>query len=317
MARIYTLRYRFPAGWFVLSLYDFNKDGQIGSNRWRDYRISIRARPGNIALESIGGFESWPEMASGRIVDFRGGVWKRFLVRGPRALTIEVNRNHSFNTVLAGVFLDQWQERPAPYFGTADQSKSGAESRAAAQREEFNGERAQQKFYAERATPQQAALRAQRFAPGRDADETALRLYEALREARALNPVWHETQSRPFYLALLGWFRQQLPDAFTPPGSLVPSAKSSEAERALRDQLATCFYELRMYEDWERQLRAKRRAPGARHRKRPALGWQIQLCGTWASSRCRVFAATGIQDNNFSCCGSSTRAVNGSNSLLP
>ena len=110
-----------PAGWFVLSLYDFNKDGHIGTNRWRDYRLSLRARPAKYGLETVRGFEEWPELAQGRIHDFRGGVWKRFLVRGPQALTVEVNRNHSFNTVLAGLFLDRLDEQPAPYFGSYEQ----------------------------------------------------------------------------------------------------------------------------------------------------------------------------------------------------
>ena len=51
---------RIPAGRFYLSLYDFNKDGHEGSNRYRDFRVSIRPRSGgctgpNRRLRSTGG----------------------------------------------------------------------------------------------------------------------------------------------------------------------------------------------------------------------------------------------------------------------
>ena len=54
-------------------------------------------------------------LATARIHDFRPGVYKRFAVTGPITLTIEVNRNHSFNTIMAGVFLDPLEELTAPW----------------------------------------------------------------------------------------------------------------------------------------------------------------------------------------------------------
>ncbi len=36
-------------------------------------------------------------------------------MQGPSTFTIEINRNYSFNTILAGLFLDQTDELPAPY----------------------------------------------------------------------------------------------------------------------------------------------------------------------------------------------------------
>jgi hypothetical protein len=108
---------RIPSGLYFLSLYDMNKDGHEGSNRWRDYRVSIRRHTPHVSLREIDGFEQEPELARARIHDFWGGVWKRFLVRGPTELTIRVGRNWSFNTLLAGVMLDPIDERPPPYFG--------------------------------------------------------------------------------------------------------------------------------------------------------------------------------------------------------
>ena len=44
---------KIPAGQFYLSLYDFNKDGHDGNNRFRDYRVSIRPHaPGPQRLDT-------------------------------------------------------------------------------------------------------------------------------------------------------------------------------------------------------------------------------------------------------------------------
>ena len=157
-----------PPGWFVLSLYDWNKDGQIGSNRWRDYQVTARTHPDEVPLESIDGFDKWPDAVSTRIHDFRGGVWKRFLVRGPQSVTIEVNRNASFNTILAGLFLDRLDERPAPYFGTLAQWQTRQNARAAQR-----GQLLEEAF-----VPGRQAQRALRFAAGKSAAETARRLWD-------------------------------------------------------------------------------------------------------------------------------------------
>lgn len=61
---------------------------------------------------------------------FQGGVWKRFLVRRPQTLTIEVNRNNSKNTILPGVTLDLVDEDPAPYFQTVSQWQAREDQRA-------------------------------------------------------------------------------------------------------------------------------------------------------------------------------------------
>jgi hypothetical protein len=108
---------RVPAGLFYLSLYNTNKDGHSPNERFRDYLVSIRQRPDNLPLNNIEGFNTWPKLAACRMRDFWGGVYHRFLVRGPIDLTVEIHRNNSFNTILAGVFLDEVEERPFPYFG--------------------------------------------------------------------------------------------------------------------------------------------------------------------------------------------------------
>jgi len=110
-----------PEGTYILSLYDFNKDGHSGPNRWRDYTVSIRPGAYKSAYdipslgEDVSRFHQRPEYARARIHQFWGGVWKRFLVRGPRTYCIEINRNYSFNTIASAVTLDDLQLCVYPY----------------------------------------------------------------------------------------------------------------------------------------------------------------------------------------------------------
>jgi hypothetical protein len=110
-----------PPGSFVLSLYFFNKDGHTGSNRHRDYLLSL------IPLS-----ESYPSYQHGevnvaplarsrgvgtkRVVNFWGGVWERYWIHGPVKLAIHVSRNYSLNAILNGAFLDPLAQHPEPYY---------------------------------------------------------------------------------------------------------------------------------------------------------------------------------------------------------
>ncbi len=113
-----------PEGCSFLSLYNTNKDGHDGSNRWRDYRISIRQTPvpslrgksGELMTPDAALFNDGQELARARNRMFWTGVWKRFLVTGPAVFTVEMNRNHSFNTILAGIAIDRDDPFPSPYF---------------------------------------------------------------------------------------------------------------------------------------------------------------------------------------------------------
>ena len=108
-----------PAGLFRLSTYHLYKDAHDSLfNVTRDYRISIREHPNQEPLHDISTFESMPELAHARIVNFWGGVWKRFVVRGPVDLTIEFNRNYSSNTTVSAVTLDLLDGDPPPYYQT-------------------------------------------------------------------------------------------------------------------------------------------------------------------------------------------------------
>ena len=101
-----------PRGTYCLSLYDMNKDGHSATNELRDYRVSLR-QTGESNLTDIRSFNDEVELAHARICDFWGGTYKKFLVRGPVTLTVEVDKRNSLNTILAGVFLDS-VEGPTP-----------------------------------------------------------------------------------------------------------------------------------------------------------------------------------------------------------
>jgi hypothetical protein len=107
---------RIPSGRFRLSLYDFNKDGHEERNRFRDYEVSLWEHPADADLSDVSSVGARHALARSRIKDFWGSLYKNFAVQGPLCLTVQVRRNHSINAILAGVFLDTFEERPAPYF---------------------------------------------------------------------------------------------------------------------------------------------------------------------------------------------------------
>ncbi len=115
---------RIPPGNFTLSLYFFfNKDGHSGANMNRDYLVSIIPWPSMFPFVISHRINTVPlaeytfrGTVDSRVLNFRGGVWKRFLVCGPTKLAIRVAKNYSLNTILAGAMLDPLAEHPAPYY---------------------------------------------------------------------------------------------------------------------------------------------------------------------------------------------------------
>ena len=207
-----------PEGLYTLSLYLFNDDGHDGYNRYRDYLLSVRTHAG-VTLEDVDGFGSQPELAHGRVKDFCGGVWKRFLVRGPMTLTVEVSRNNSFNTKLAGVMLDLVDEDPAPYFQTVEKW-----SVSEAQRDK------QRVLWTAYPT---------RFAPANTEAEAADLLFEKLGEKRLTNSAWWATEGRRYYPALQRWYLSTLPKT-------AAAARSGQFAR-----LAACAHQNGQYGLWE------------------------------------------------------------------
>ena len=217
-----------PKGLFYLSLYEINPNGHSSNNRFRDYQISIRPHPGRESLDEhygnvtvmrsfydIAEFDQKPELARARATDFYGGVYKRFLVRGQTKLTLQVNRNYSFNTILSGVMLDLVDELPPPYYCT---------------RQEWEA-RQQQKEALEKSQSV--------FVPANNAAEAAQRLASVLDGMPFKNEAWWAENKRRFYLPLLRW-------------------QLAEANQTNSPAVASSYYQLNLFSDWENQLQRQK-----------------------------------------------------------
>ena len=97
-----------PDGPHTVSLYFMNKDGDQHVNRFRDYRLIVKEARPEYGKEAgwEDGFDAAPELARARVSDFYSGVYKRFLVIGPRRLVWKVDKGRSLNAILAGIFVD-------------------------------------------------------------------------------------------------------------------------------------------------------------------------------------------------------------------
>ena len=211
-----------PKGKFVLSFY--NRDGGDGVNTVRDYAISVRPHDYRKPLHDVENFDQTPEWASSRQRDFRGGEWKKYAVKGPQDVTIKVGRNYSTDTILAGLFLDEINEQPKPYFDIAP--AEGA----------TNGATLQTVSLAPVAKPQDWA-----------ADD----LWAALNEAQTNDPLWWASESRIFYQVLLRHYDQTM------------TSRASAQTNVLWERLGTCYYQLNLYPQWER-MQEKRGLQSAR-----------------------------------------------------
>ncbi len=201
-----------PEGNWMLSLYNHNKDGHGGFNRARDYKISIRPHNPQFALSDTSDFTEQPEFAQARQRDFWGGDWKRFYVRGPQELTIEINRNYSFNTIMAGVFLDSLDEEPYPYFNLT-----------AGLNPETNT----------------AKARTATLSVDLPENEAAEALWAQLEQVRREDPQWWLCYSRPFYARLCSYYEKAKPRT------------TSEQLDNLWVRLGTCYHALNQMEQWE------------------------------------------------------------------
>ena len=213
---------RVPAGLFYLSLYDCNKDGHSGPNRDRDYLVTLKARSASCPVGPVGWTISSPVLARARICNFWRGCYQRFLVRGPMDLAIHVRRNYSFNTILAGVFLDRVNEFPFPYFTW---------------RSRWNHERVDRAREA-RVTRRRWAVHRARLLRPRPAGWSALasiRLWHNLGRLRYINPAAWAELSPVAYALELRWF-------------------TAHPKGVTTRQLARCNYMLLRFHKWEQDV---------------------------------------------------------------
>jgi sugar lactone lactonase YvrE len=233
-----------PAGLFYLSLYEVNPNGHEGDTRFRDYTLSIRQHPGRQSLDQqignttimrsfydIEEFDRKPELARARASDFYGGVYKRFLVRGPAKLTVQVNRNYSFNTILPGVMLDLVDELPPPYYQTREQWETSE-----ARREEKTME-----------------IPSSPFIPATSAEDAANRLAQDLSEMPCRNAIWWAENKRRIYLTLLRWQLSEtaLTNSLALAGSYYELNFFSEWEKQLHTRGITTAREIEKALRWD------------------------------------------------------------------
>jgi hypothetical protein len=220
-------RITIPAGTFRLSLYDFNKDGHYSLMRFRDYRVLIRghASAGDSSDEISD--DTGPVLAQSRIRDFAaGGVYARFLIRGPAVYTFEIDRNYSQNAILAGVFLDLLDEFPPPYFADLKAWQSQLQQREQQRRAEI-----------ERWSD--PARRAAAARPATNETEAAGRLWDELQRAGLRNEAWAATASRAYYRDQALWY-----------GFAAQKATSQTKDEVTR-RLTACYYHSDLYPLWE------------------------------------------------------------------
>jgi sugar lactone lactonase YvrE len=209
-----------PPGSFIVSLYEINNDAHGGPrNALRDFEISAYYGSGGDLRTAIGIGNGVSE-ARARVNNFFGGVYKRFLVRGPSNLAIKVARNHSFNATLSAVMLDEWDPRPAPYFKTADQSREDLAAKA-------------QELESLRATwiGDRAAWMA-RFRPMDDPSSAGAALLAQLDELQDWNPRWWALNHREIAVEL---------------SRLCQASASAHVANESPRFVAACFYEARLY----------------------------------------------------------------------
>ena len=221
-----------PLGQYVLSLYNTNKDGESDLNRNRDYVISVRGQPyvkGRI--DEIEDFDKWPKSAQARIRDFRGGVWKKFLVKGPCYLTVKVDRGSSYNVILAAATLDKIDPTPAPY------SRSYAEQKVI----DVADYRVRNYMAVESTSDYQ-----KRFDNNSTENWTAWNIYHGLELARNRNPVWWAQNSRPYQLALIRWFE------------VAEKKVATDKVPLYLDRLAMLYYRTDQFGKWEAVLKRQK-----------------------------------------------------------
>jgi len=216
-----------PAGLYILSLYEMNPGYSL-----RDFRLSVRPHAAR-DLVNLAGFEKQPEWAHGRVVKFWGGVWKRFLVRGPVTLDVEVGANHSYDTLVQAVMLDLTDELPPPYFGTVKNWQS-EQSREAQERRSL--------------MESWARASAAQFSPVATASGAADQIFLALDRAHLVNSSWWGMNARHFYGPLLRWYMVQSTN-------MPPAGRDAVAQRRFLQRLGTCYYQMGMYPQWEACLK--------------------------------------------------------------
>ena len=223
-----------PKGTYYLSFYNHNKDGHDRQNRMRDYRYSVRRHSPALPISDVSRFDSRPELAVSRQRDFWGGVYKRFLVRGPQELTIKIAKNNSFNTILAGIFLDLVDEEPPPYFTSFDSWQARGDS-------EFRQS-------GEPTLLVSAPVAREIVKPTTEA-QAAEQLWAKLEDVRVVNPAWWASERRRFYVPLVKWLEASR------------SQTTTENRPTMLRRISASYYHASLFDPWEKAQKQRGLTP--------------------------------------------------------
>ncbi len=97
------LKVKIPAGVYRLSFYFHNKDDHSGINDLRDYVVQVYPKGSSPAVA----WATQRPLAQGRVMQFWGGMYISFVLKGPGAYQVRLNRNYGFSLTVAGMFLDR------------------------------------------------------------------------------------------------------------------------------------------------------------------------------------------------------------------
>ncbi len=97
------LRVKIPAGLYRLSFYFHNKDNHNGENDLRDYVVQVYPKDSSPAVA----WATQRPLAQGRVMQFWGGMYISFVLKGPGAYQVRLKRNYGHWMTVAGMFLDR------------------------------------------------------------------------------------------------------------------------------------------------------------------------------------------------------------------
>jgi hypothetical protein len=120
--------FQLPPGRYLASFYFFNKDGHEGNNRLRDYVLSLKTMLlpeglfEKLEKNGVNAEKQFFQAKKGdhvRIKDFWGGVYKRFYVEVKQGefVTVRIDANYSFNTIISAAFFDPVGELKSLNYG--------------------------------------------------------------------------------------------------------------------------------------------------------------------------------------------------------
>jgi hypothetical protein len=216
----------FPPGVFILSVYDMNKEEHNLRCPYRDFPVIVHPGPSQIQVQQ-GLLPSDPAIILGRINHFWEGKYTRILVRGPSSITLEINRNYSFDAIVAGIMIDSDEEEPAPYFESEKRSRFGSSE----QQNELQSRIAQ---YASNHGDYLA-----QFPTALNEWDAADRLLAVLEGLRSSNPQRWANESDEDYALLLRLYSQ------------LAATEGMGHNGALLKSLGTSYFWSALYDKWE------------------------------------------------------------------